>query len=213
MNGSDNMEDKFKCISCEEMCEADELGGYTEDGPFCYDCQNSDRDYAPTVKIYNNDGQCYDGHEDSDGAVVCCVGDLCNETNGEFQNNYVHTDGWRGYHELKSDVWEIVHEDTILSGSRDSVELETFYDQFRELLDIKGIPYAVAFCPTSNVFSVNMEFFTKADYASEVADIVENLKELYRDPARFVTTALTGADPEDQSPEDQLFALFASQML
>lgn len=207
------MEDEFTCVACEEVCEADELWGHIEKGPVCYGCYESDREYAPTVRIYNNDGSYYDGYGDSDGAEVCCVGDICNETNGEFQDHYVHTDGWRGYHELKSDVWETVHEDTILSYSKDAVDLETFYEQFRELLDANGIPYAVAFCPTSNIFSVNMEFYTKADYTSEVADIVERLKAMYRDPAQFMTTALTGKDPDEQTPEDQLFALFASSML
>lgn len=207
------MSQQVKCASCDEMVDQDDCFFIEDVGEVCCDCYDSDRSYGATVRIYNSDNDFYDGFEESDGAMVCTVGTYINETDGEFEHNYVHTDGWRGYVELKSDVWETVHEDVILAMSRDAVSLEEFYDHFKQIMDSKGLPYAVAFCPTSNVFSVNTDFYTKADYTSEVEDIVEKLKEMYRDPTRFVTTALTGADPEDQTPEDQLFALFASTLL
>jgi len=200
----------MKCEVCEEEIEEEDLAQY--DPPLCYDCLDMDRQYGATVKIFNADDM-YDGYEGEDGSIVCCVGEYINETNDEFKMKYVHTDAWRGYVDITSDDWTEVHDDVILSFSQDAMDLEEFYDEFREIMDAQLIPYAVAFCPTSNVFSVNMSFFTKNEFEAEVNEIIERLLEVHRNPENFIKTALTGADPEDLTPEDEAFVQIARTLL
>lgn len=204
----------IQCIECEEMVDKDDdYGIFAEDGYVCGDCYDYDREYAMHVTIYNEYDLNYDGYHNDDDGIVCLIGDYINETGGEFDKKYVALDGWRGYNEATSNMWTCVHEDASLAFSQNALDLEIFYEQFQDLMKACALPYAVVVAPTSNVFCTNVDFFVKNEDVETVKDLISDLVKVLRNPMDFTSTALTGADPEDQTPEDQFFALLASTLL
>jgi hypothetical protein len=186
---------KVKCVSCGEFYPKNVMIGQDEDGkPVCDRCVESDESEPGATVIYS----------DSEGRDCdpCTIGSYHNNTNGEFTLGYVHTDGWRGYYTVKSEVYEQVADDNILSMSADAEELKKFDDAIRKLCAEHNIRYARVFTRSSNVFSNGYDFFVyKADLEKykEIAELVDGLKELYRDPARYRMTALTGKDTFDKN--------------
>jgi hypothetical protein len=142
------------------------------------------------------------------------VGNYHDDTEGDFDAKWKSTDAWRGYYEVvPSEKWEELHSDAILSYSEDEKELKEFDDKLRAELDAQGIPYARVFTRTSNVFSTGYDFYVKKGYAKQVEKLVEELKEKHRDPERFTSTALTGADPKDLTEADKKFVKASKRLM
>jgi len=120
------------------------------------------------------------------------VGYYHDNTEGDFEAEYIKTDAWRGYYEPRSDRWVNVHSDNILSYSQDEEELKKFDDGLREELSKHGIKYARVFSRTSNVFSTGYDFFVEKDNIIPAKAIAMKLSIKYRDPERYKLTALTG---------------------
>ena len=135
------------------------------------------------------------------------------DTEGDFNVSWHDSGGWRGYYEVTSKKWKNVHTDTALSMSEDEQELKEFDDKLQATLREKSIPFARVFSRTSNVFSTSYDFFVKRDDIPAVKGIVKTLAEKHRDPERFTSTALTGADPSEQTPEDKLFVAGAKRIM
>jgi hypothetical protein len=207
--------EKVRCISCEEMVDED-MASYSEkvDGFVCEGCLEHDEQYANTVIIHHKDE--YDGYVNEDGNSVCRVGEYIDETNGEFEFDYVRTDAWRGYYVAKSKQWINIHSDCILVGSGDSRELENFDEKIRNVLDKLELPYARVFSMSSNVFSQGYDLFIRKEGSKKFGEIMQlmgiiaHLKEKYRDSDRFAMTAITGKDEFDVSDN---FLLSASEKI
>lgn len=201
----------MKCISCDEEIDENQSRYIEGEGDICDSCLENDEQYASHITFYNAEEM--DGYDyNREGGEMCLVGEYVNHTRGEFKEEYVRLDGWRGYSVVKSDNWTAIHEDVDLMGSDDSKNLAEFSVQFKTAMNRLNIPYAIAICGTSNCCSTNKDFFVKNEDVDKVKVLVENLKELHRDPQLFMVTALTGKSAKDQTPEDKLFALFAGAM-
>lgn len=202
----------YTCIDCGEEVEENEEYFTSEGESLCWGCYEYDEMHADTLVVFGEDiGDAIDVTDN--GEYKYRIGTHVNDTQGEFYQHYVRLDGWRGYTELKSDDWTVIHEDQALAYSKDEQDLKQFHDDFKQMLQDLDIPYAIAYCATSNLFCMNVDFYVKNDDVDQVNKIIQKLKKLYRDPVAFMTTALTGADPEDQSDEDKFFALLASTLL
>jgi hypothetical protein len=162
-----------------------------------------DDDYAePEATVF---------YDDSDEPHV--IGEFTDDTEGDFDAKWHDSGGWRGYYEVSSKKWKNVHTDTALSYSADESELKTFDDKLQAELKNKSIPFARVFSRTSNVFSTSYDFFVKRDDVPKVTGLIKSLAEQHRDPERFASTALTGADPSEQTPEDKLFVAGAKRIM
>jgi hypothetical protein len=189
---------ELKCVSCDEQLKDNDDHYVTEDGrKVCSSCYEQ---ADPIATVVYGDGRPDDR-----------VTEYENET--DFKIGYHHSDGWRGYYEVvESDGWTNVHDDCILGGSDDAQDLADFTDKLERFCNDKEIGYAKVYCRTSNVFSSGMDFFVETAKADEVAKCVKRLLKKHRDPASFNSTALTGADPEDQTREDKQFVMAAGLM-
>jgi len=170
-------------VDCEHVCEE------------CRDTAECEADPEATV-LYNGDEEPH---------YITAYRD---DTEGDFITKYVRTDGWRGYFDVEpSENSDFVHahSDQILSYSADAEELKKFDDEFQEALRNMGIKYARVFTRTSNVFCTGYDFFVDKNKILEAGAIRVMLALKYRDPERFNSTCLTGADPEDQTEHDKLF--------
>ena len=130
----------------------------------------------------------------------------------DFEPKWHKTDAWRGYYEIEAKGWTQIHEDTALAYSEDASELENFNNDLIEELKTKGIPVARAVSVTSNLFSSSVDYYVPDEYAGAVEGTIEKLKKQYRDEERFTSTALTGADPKDQTPTDKKFVKAVKKM-
>lgn len=139
------------------------------------------------------------------------------ETEGIFSVAWVDTDGWRGYYELSSDSWVKIHDDCILSYSKDSHNLKEWDDLAMELLREHYIPFARAFPRTSNVFSCGYELWIPAEKEEEFKELIseslEQAKKKLRDSWEFTQTAITGKDPDQCDKNDKLVSLIGGVLL
>jgi hypothetical protein len=207
--------EQVKCVSCGEMMdECDARYSEKGDGFLCEGCEESDEEHANTVIIHHKDE--YDGYVNEDGNSVCRVGEYIDETNREFEFEYVRTSAWRGYYVPKSKKWINIHSDCILAGSADSRELENFDEKIRSVLDKLKHPYARVFSMSSNVFSQGYDLFIRKEGSKKMGEIMQlmgiisQLKLKYRDSDRFAMTAITGKDEFDASDK---FLLSASEKI
>lgn len=139
------------------------------------------------------------------------------ETEGKFRVAWHSTDGWRGYYELSSDSWVKVHDDCILSYSKDSHNLKEWDDLAMELLREHGIPFARAFPRTSNLFSTGYELWIPAEKEAEFKELIserlEQAKKELRSSWEFTQTAITGKDPDQCDEKDKLVSLIGGVLL
>lgn len=189
-----------ECISCGEKAIdlhkrhiylVEDAPPTTDKGWVCGGCIEQDESEPCATVIYGDRPE-----------EPCTVGDYHDTTDGDFRVKWHSTDAWRGYYEVESDTYEKVHDDCILSGSRDAEELKDFDDKLREHCDKQGIRYARVFTRTSNVFSQGYDFFVHKEDVKEVKKwmlvaVVIGLRARYRDSERFKLIALTGKDAHD----------------
>jgi hypothetical protein len=150
-------------------------------------------------------------YDDSDEPHV--ISEYTDDTEGDFDVKWHSSDAWRGWYEVSSKKWKNIHTDTALSYSEDESELKEFDEKLQSELKGRSIPFARVFSRTSNVFSTSYDFFVKKDDVPKVEHLVKTLAEKHRDPERFTSTALTGADPSEQTPEDKLFVAGAKRIM
>ncbi len=149
----------------------------------------------PLVEVYFSDG----GPESEPGHPYV-IGRYRDETEGQFGVEWVPIDPWRGYAALRpagESSWLQVHDDVILVGSADERALKVFDDEIQKYMDRQGIRYVRGFARTSNIFTTGYTLFVEQAREEEMAQIVEQLKARYRDPARFAKTALGWERPEE----------------
>jgi hypothetical protein len=205
-----------ECISChrtfEEIIEesgADELveGYWTDKGFVCYSCWVYDEENPIGWVTMYKDGEevrGFFGHY-----TYYSEDDDLDELIRELMNAvyWVSTSAWRGYYEIdreKLENWAVLHSDCALIGSRDASYLEEFDELAHKFLDALGVVHARVVLRTSNVFSAGYELLVRKCDLKDVQKfmkVVSKLAELkyhYRDPVRFVLTALTGKDEFDE---------------
>lgn len=191
------------CASCDGPVDEDN-GTSTPDGkPLCYPCYESDTSEPAATVVYSDEDE-----------YPHTIGDYHNDTEGDFELAYHHTDAWRGHYSVTpSKDWAELHSDAILSMSEDERELKRFDELLQEALKDLGIRYARVFTRTSNLFCSGYDFFVEKKKLKKAEGIASHLKSVLRDPVRFTTTALTGKDPKDITNTDRLFAAMASRIM
>ncbi len=153
-----------KCAICDDLipyseypednwCIADEGTSYAGK-KVCRSCYEDDLSEPSAVVSYGDD-------DERDGSKR--IGSCQNETNGDFTVGYIRTDGWRGYHVMRSDTYVKVFDDQILSGHESEEMLRNFNDFVMNRFDEEGIDYARCFPRTSNVFACGFEIWVKKD--------------------------------------------------
>lgn len=194
----------IKCACCDEKIDEESDFGYGgegtkyEDKIVCEGCYYDDDPYA--TLYFSNE---FEEFEAGDPLFICCCR---NDTQGEFTAKWVSTDAWRGYYEIESKNWKILHDDCILSMSQDADNLEEFDKILMKKLEELAIPYVRAFARTSNCCSCGYDLFVPKDTdAEQVMKAVEQDKERLRNFHDFNSTALTGSDPKDQTETDKKF--------
>ena len=139
------------------------------------------------------------------------------DTEGIFSVAWHSTDPWRGYYKLSSGSWVKVHDDYILSMSKDEANLKKWDDLAMELLREHGIPFARAFPRTSNLFSTGYELWIPAEKEAEFEELISNKleqpKEELRNSWEFTQTAITGKDPDQCDEKDKLVSLIGGVLL
>jgi len=228
-----------KCVSCEEYLidlqrkhdYALDDGEYCEkaDGFVCCSCLESDEGYSNTVIVFNpknNEAKKYTVGEYRDlewylsGEIDPDNLDDIDFAPGGYEDSpiqfkYIHTDGWRGYHEpVKPEGWIEYHSDQALSYSEDEQELKKFDVDVKKMLWEMGIEFALCYSQTSNVFCMGYDILVKVDKDQlKMFALIMRLQRLrlqYRDADRFARTALTGSD--EDTKESRLLVK-ASRML
>jgi hypothetical protein len=124
----------------------------------CPDCREADLDNAASAYLVGP-GSAPDGGT----YALVRVGDMVTEdidgdpSPMEFTRHYVHTDGWRGYHQTNIVGWTEVAEGWTTGWPDDTTRRKvTFNDWIQSLLDGTHVPpvgIAVICDSTSNVFS------------------------------------------------------------
>ncbi len=153
-----------KCPICDEYIKDSE---YPEDNwaiadegtsyagkKVCRTCYEDDLSEPSAVVSYGDD-------DERDGSKR--IGACQNETEGDFTVGYIRTDGWRGYHVMKSDKYVKVFDDCILSGHESEAMLKELNDFVLKRFDEEGVHYARCFPRTSNVFACGFEIWVQKD--------------------------------------------------
>lgn len=114
---------------------------------------------------------------------------------------YVSTDAWRGHHQTKTEGKYAVkvHSDNILSMSQDAENLKKFDDTFKEVMNKMNIPHIRLVTTSSNIFSHGYDLFVPAKKSEEVEEVIEKLKDYYRNPSEHFSTAYSGKSPASAS--------------
>ena len=171
------------------------------------------KDYADEVQIENNVSA--DNLEIRDP-------ESCPEEIGEdcpIQFAWHSTDAWRGYNEAVTTEWVQVHDDCILSGSEDASELKSFDADLKRFLWEQGFEFAVVFGSTSNLFSCGYDVYVKKTDQSNILKTVllftklRQLASQFRDPTRFITTAITGKTHVGDFDDKDMLLVEAAQRL
>lgn len=132
-----------------------------------------------------------------------------------IQFAYHRTDAWRGYYDpIKPKGWIKVHSDSILSYSEDAQHLKNFDAEIKAALWDLGVKFAICFGRTSNVFSTGYDILAEIgeDELKTLAMImkVTQLRTEYRDPDRFMRTALAGLS--EDTKKSRLLAKAAKRL-
>lgn len=200
------------CICCEEEIPQGE-DMVTNDGkPICEKCYDEDEEIARIIT--NNKDVLEEWWDETDegyfkGFIYGYHSDIY-----AICLKWHSMDGWRGYYEPESEEWEVIHDDCNLAYSEDSKQLQKFDADLKELLTKMKVSWVAIYSRTSNLFSTGYDFMVKKEDVEKTKEITEKLTEVYRDPARFSTTAMTGkTDPEDFDPIDIVFTALAQTVL
>ena len=92
-------------------------------------------------------------------------------------------DAWRGYNDVvlpDDSPWEVLHEDTILGMSEDSLNLKKFDELLEAELRIRDIEFAKVFTTGSNLFSQGYTFLVEKGSAKTVEHIRKKLADELR---------------------------------
>ncbi len=165
------MEDKLEtCCDCDEKYPTDDIGwSHTQEAPLCRMCEESDMQYASTIKIVTLSEVClfYVGKhirmtEFGDDLYFGVV------KNEDISHTWVSTDAWRGYTETKIKGWEMVMDGWTTGGWGDATAIrkQKFNQWYQDLCDMKiTVPCSVALIAdrTSNVFSTAITVAVKTE--------------------------------------------------
>jgi hypothetical protein len=174
-----------KCESCEEEIKDNEWG-CSEEHTICQSCESDDR-MEPCAWVHH----LLESNDENNKEI----GQYFNDTDGEFELNYVHTDGWRGHYEVTSKNYTMVHDDCNLAYSEDSQNLEQFDDMIKKLARKHKIGIVRVITRTSNLFSQNVDYFvhnSHLDKWNRIIDQINRVKNNLRDPTEFTRTAIFG---------------------
>lgn len=205
------MTEELICAYCEEPITNLPDDGYVGDEGTEYEGQalhaNCYHEPEPCAVIVFGDNDDYPSY----------ITPTRDDTEGVFSVAWVSTDPWRGYYQLQSSSWVKVHEDCILSYSKDEANLKAFNDLLVQLLRERGIPFARAFPRTSNVFSTGYELWIPKEQFEEwhefISKPMEQAKKELRDSWEFTQTAITGKDPDQCDENDKLVSLIGGVLL
>ncbi len=103
-------------------------------------------------------------------------------------------DAYRGYYEPVSDEWSVIYEDNLLLMCSDAEDLMKFDKAIKNVLWNLGYEFAICFSSSSNIFSLGYHVMVKNSEKEEILEKInrelDKLKREYRDPIRYVLTAL-----------------------
>jgi hypothetical protein len=168
------MTDTMICATdgCDESTE--DFGRYSpvDEQTYCESCEQNDLQYASTVVIFG---------PSTEEPTKFRIGDLFQidqwgeEPDGfTFTRTYTRTDGWRGYHTTTIEGWESTGLEGWMTGNWGDAtgdRKQTFADWLQGLLDgdedYPPMEIAVAFDPTSNVFSTATTVYVRDGQVDE----------------------------------------------
>jgi hypothetical protein len=192
------------CVSCNRPIDEDEYGAEAPEGGFvCQSCLSDDESEPVAVVIYSDNPE-----------ERATIGHYHDGTEGDFKAVYHRTDAWRGYYDVEpSEKWAKLHNDCALWGSEDEGNLVQFDNVLRELLEKLDIRWARVMTRSSNVFSQGYDFFVEKKHLKKAVKIAERLNKMYRDPAEFTLTAITGKGKREAKATDYILAAYAAALL
>jgi hypothetical protein len=164
----DNLE---TCCDCNEKYPSDDIGwSHSQEAPLCRLCEESDMQYASTLRIIT-----------LNGVRLYYIGKHIRMTEYGDDLSYddtidpewvshkrVSIDAWRGYTETKLKGWETVMDGWTTGGWDDAIgrRKKRFNQWCQDLIDMKRptpCPVAVIADQTSNVFSTAMTVAVKTE--------------------------------------------------
>lgn len=159
-----------KCSDCETVLNEDDGFAYSEltDKSFCYDCEQSDLEYASTLLKVHGDPEA-EKVVFGDSFAMGEYGDIPDWFNELFDDwkgrRYEKTDAWRGHYETVKNFKDV----TVLAsgwttGWADEFHLrKAYFNTFGEEIceNFYGSVAPIYFLtePTSNLFSTSIDFF------------------------------------------------------
>jgi len=161
----------YICAECDEPCDdpysSDTRWSNVKQAWICWPCFESASQYASTLWIVDGDGP--RKYYVSDVEIINEYGDDVDDLG--ISRTYVPTSGWRGYHVTKIEGWTEIESGWTTGGWGDPIadSKRPFNEWAEDLLSgeiVPPFPVAVAFDPTSNVFSTAVSVYVKADNAS-----------------------------------------------
>jgi len=193
------------CISCDGAIEGAAYDNESGPGKLCEACWEYDRsEHVTTVRFSDSD----------DPLDVRTIGMYHNDTEGEFETEWVSDGGWQGHSVIKpSKNWKLLRSDAILSMSEDAQNLAEFDKATRAQLKKMGIRWARVISPTSNIFCCGYDFYVEAKHFKKAEKFVKMFAQAWRKDEDFVTTALTGKNPRECTPTDRAFTAIASNII
>ena len=159
------------CCECNEKYPTDDIGwSHTQEAPLCRLCEESDMQYASTIRIVtlSEVRLYYVGKH----IRMTEFGDELSwdiaMKNEDISHGWVSSDAWRGYTETKIKGWDTVLDGWATGGWGDEVarRKERFNLWCQDLLELKlevPCPVALIFDLTSNVFSTAVTVAVKTE--------------------------------------------------
>lgn len=161
-------DETYTCAECGEGCDSPESSdtrwSNVKNSWVCWPCFESASQYASVLWIIDEDGP--RKYYVSDVEVITEHGD---DADGKgISRTYVPTSGWRGYHVTKIDGWTEIESGWTTGGWGDPIaDGKRPLNEWAESLvtgdEVPPFPVALAFDPTSNVFSTAVSVYVKAD--------------------------------------------------
>lgn len=160
----------IKCAGCADDINTEQdlfYGSENNGNTYCPSCYEADLRDASTVMLTGPD---YERDADNE-PIRILVGDWFIEdrwaepfTDLGIKRAYIHTDGWRGYHETRIDGWTEVLSGWTTGGWGDPISdrKQPFNEWAESLFTGENVPpvnVAVITDPTSNVFSTAIGVF------------------------------------------------------
>ncbi len=159
------------CCDCNEKYPTDDMAwSHTQEAPLCRACEESDLQYASSIKLVTLEGvRSY--HIGKHVRMTEYGDDLAYDDTIDpkwVSHNWVSTDAWRGYAETKLKGWEMVMDGWTTGGWGDATAIrkQKFNQWCQDLCDMKiTAPCSVALIAdlTSNVFSTAITVAVKTE--------------------------------------------------